>query len=836
MTLKGAASLALVSPMRGWVGPLDEAPDAVFAQRMLGDGVAIDPTGSTLHAPCAGRVISVHHTRHAVSLLAENGAEILIHIGLETVALGGVGFEVHVVDGQSVAAGDLLISFDLEVLASRATSLLTPIIVTNGDAFAIARRAQNRETEVGDWLMEIVAVADRVAEVAAGSAGEASAQFVVGLAHGLHARPAAAIANLAKQFDATVEMNFADKRGNAKSPIAIMALGLRHGDAANVVGRGIDAEAAVASLVALIQTGLSDEPTSVPPAVPIAPVSREAADGVLIGVSAAPGLAIGVAVRVDRRIAEVSSVGAGVEAEARSLTAALTAVRVRLEGFATTGSTEQRTIMAAHLALLEDPDIAAASAAAINAGASAGVAWRAALAPQIASLQALPDARMAARADDLLDLEYQVIAVLSGETKAAELPENAILLADDLLPSQLIAFDAARIAGICIARGGPTSHVAIIAAAMNVPAVVAVGPAVLAIADGTVLVLDGDAARLDVAPLPSVIDSARARLATRHERRSFALATAHDDCRMADGTRIEVFANLGGIGDARAAAAAGAEGCGLLRTELLFLDRTTPPSVDEQLAEYQAIATTLAGLPLIIRTLDVGGDKPVAYLDIPPEDNPALGLRGIRVGLWQPDLLRAQIRAILRVAPVGQCRIMLPMVASVSELTKVRVIVDAIRTELGITAPIELGVMIETPAAAVTADLLAGHADFFSIGTNDLAQYALAMDRGNPLLAPLIDGLHPAVLRLIEQAVHGAATADRPVGICGGLASDLVATPILLGLGITELSAVPAIIPELKALIRTLHPGACRELAGRALAQTSAENVRGLRVDWGTMP
>ena len=274
--------------------------------------------------------------------------------------------------------------------------------------------------------------------------------------------------------------------------------------------------------------------------------------------------------------------------------------------------------------------------------------------------------------------------------------------------------------------------------------------------------------------------------------------------------------------------AAGAEGCGLLRTELLFLDRDTPPDEAEQLALYQAIAERLEGRPLIIRTLDVGGDKPVRYLSIAPEENPALGLRGIRVGLHHPDLLETQLRAILRVSPPGQCRILLPMIASLDELLQVRALTDAAARAIGRIEPVQLGVMIETPAAAIAADLLAPAADFFAIGTNDLAQYTLAMDRGNPLVAPQVDALHPAVLRMIDCAARAGAAKGRPVGVCGGLASDLVAAPILVGLGVTELSAVPGMIPELKALLRTLTLADCRALAAEALRQTSAGSVRAL--------
>jgi phosphocarrier protein FPr/phosphocarrier protein len=291
--------------------------------------------------------------------------------------------------------------------------------------------------------------------------------------------------------------------------------------------------------------------------------------------------------------------------------------------------------------------------------------------------------------------------------------------------------------------------------------------------------------------------------------------------------RIEVFANLGaGADEAAQAVAQGAEGCGLLRTEFLFQERATPPSEDEQAAQYQTIAAALGGRPFIIRTFDIGGDKPVSYLPLPPEENPALGLRGVRAALWKPDLLRTQLAAILRVKPVGQCRIMVPMVTSVAELRAVRMMLDDIARERGVESRISLGVMVETPASAVTTDRLAAEADFFSIGTNDLTQYVLAMDRGNAQLASQIDALHPAVLRLIVQAAHGAK--GKMVAVCGGLAADRQAAPLLVGLGVTELSAPAAAIPGLKQIIREWRINDCRALAEKALQCDSAEEVRAL--------
>jgi len=437
---------------------------------------------------------------------------------------------------------------------------------------------------------------------------------------------------------------------------------------------------------------------------------------------------------------------------------------------------------------------------------------------------------MSERVDDLIDLESQVLLALSGEAPAAipQLPDRAILVADDLKPSQLVSLDAAKLAGICLAAGGPTSHVAILAAAMGVPALVALGQSVLSVEGGAWLVLDAEQGALTISPDQVALAAAAQTLTQRKQRQQSERAVAHVDCRTADGERIEVFANLGSIAEARVAVAHGAEGCGLLRTEFLFLERDAPPSEEEQLHQYQGIARALETRPLVIRTLDIGGDKPIPYLPLPAEENPALGLRGVRTSLWRPDLLRVQLRAILRVQPVEQCRVLLPMITDPAEIRAVRRMLDEVRRELGITSAVHVGAMIETPASAVIADRIAREVDFLSIGTNDLTQYTLAMDRGHAELAHRIDGLHPAVLNLISMAVHASHEHDKPVAVCGGLASEPAAVPILIGLGVRELSVVPTLVPQLKSLIRTVTVEACRSLAKRALEMDTAEAVRAL--------
>jgi phosphocarrier protein FPr/phosphocarrier protein len=388
-----------------------------------------------------------------------------------------------------------------------------------------------------------------------------------------------------------------------------------------------------------------------------------------------------------------------------------------------------------------------------------------------------------------------------------------------------MALGEAGLAGIATARGGTTSHVAIIAAGMGVPMLVSLGDALARVEPGTELVIEHGALR--IAPGAADVAAVRARIETGRARRQAALAHAVQPATTKDGARIEVFVNLGSAVDARAAVAEGAEGCGLLRTEFLFLDRATPPDEEEQLTAYQAIADALGNRPLIVRTLDIGADKPAPYLTIAAEENPALGLRGIRLQLALRDLLDTQLRALLRVEAQAPLKLMLPMVADRAELVAAREALARHAGDLGVAAP-ELGIMVETPAAALTAAALAAEADFFSIGSNDLSQYALARDRTNPAVAAGLDGLHPAVLRLIDETVRGGAVHGRWTGVCGGLAADPEAVPLLIGMGVTELSVPGAAVAETKALVRTLDLASCRAVAAQALAAPDAAAVRAL--------
>jgi phosphoenolpyruvate-protein phosphotransferase len=397
-----------------------------------------------------------------------------------------------------------------------------------------------------------------------------------------------------------------------------------------------------------------------------------------------------------------------------------------------------------------------------------------------------------------------------------------------LLPSELTSLDRKRLVAIVLSGGGATSHVAILAAAMEIPMLIGVGPALRDVAEGQMLIVDADHATLNAAPTKDALADAKSNVDERIARHAALRVAAAKESHSLDGSRIEVFANLGSVADAVTAVENGAEGCGLLRTEFLFIDRETAPTEDEQLEAYQSIANALGGRPLILRMMDVGGDKPLRYLPLPPEENPALGLRGVRAALLHADLMRAQLRAALRVRPTGIVRLLIPMVTEVSEIVAVRNVVDQLAIELQLQGRVALGAMVETPAAALTAATLIREVDFLSIGSNDLTQYTLAMDRGHSALARRTDALHPAVLQLIAAAAGAARAAGKLVAVCGGVAADSTAVPILLGLGIDELSVVPSTIPMLKRQIGGLRIAECRDLAERCLRLSSASEVRAL--------
>jgi phosphoenolpyruvate-protein phosphotransferase len=821
----------IIAPFDGWCAPLDEVPDEVFAGRILGDGLAIDPTSGIVLAPCEGEIVTLPESAHAVSIRSPDGLEVLIHIGIDTVRLGGNGFDARVKPGTRVRAGEELIRFDLDLVARGARSLMTPIVVTSEGAVLTNRRASGA-VRAGELLFQVdVSASSRApprASAAAESAVRAQRAIAVALPQGLHARPAALLARRAKGMATLITLRAHGRTTDARSVVGIMALGVRHGDELLIQAEGEEAPQAVAQMLeALVEAQRLDSAHAV--SVPAAPAAERAArPGEMVGICAVPGFAVGRATRIERREIEVTEQGRGKLHEQGELERARANVRLRLERVRNAGGAERREIIGAHLEFLDDPGLNDSANELIATGKSAGFAWRGATRQSIAALESLEDSRLRERADDLLDIEAHVLLALAGEARPMHqpLPEQAILLADDLLPSELTALDRRRLAGIALSGGGATSHVAILAAAMEIPMLIGVGEVLRKVPDGRTIILDADNRTLHDAPGADAVARARSMVAARLARSASLRAAAVEESRSLDGTRVEVFANLGSTADALSAVENGAEGCGLLRTEFLFIDRATAPTEDEQLTAYQSIADALGGRPLILRMMDVGGDKPLLYLPLPPEPNPALGMRGVRTALSHPDLMRTQLRAAMRVTPHGIVRLLIPMVTDVSEIVAVRKVIDDLAVELNFQGRISLGAMIETPAAALTAAALLREVDFLSIGSNDLTQYTLAMDRGHSDLARRTDALHPAVLQMMAAAASAGKAAGKLVAVCGGVAADHTAVPILLGFGVRELSVVPAAIPALKSWIRSLRIADCEKLAQSVLTVGSAAEVR----------
>jgi phosphocarrier protein FPr len=793
---------------------------------------------------------------HAVTIRTLGDLEVLLHIGLDTLKMRGEGFDAKVKAGDQVRTGDELIAFDLDKVATSAKSLLTQMVITNTDRISSLTPRTGLVTAGTDDVAEVTLVGDEgegAAEGAPAPAGRSVTSHAVILPNpeGLHARPAAVLANLAQKYESDIRLKRGNDQANAKSVMAIMGLEVLEGHKVQVIARGPDAGQAAEELAEALREGLGEEgvvpvseaeaTTSLAPAASTAPapaaarpVRRSGDPNVLVGVAASPGLGVGRVVRVFHEDIEVKENAADGHKERRLLNEALDRAMVQLDNLESRlrqdADADKAAIFGAHREILRDPDLLDIASSAIDKGKSAAFAWRRAYTTYADRLAGSRNELLAQRATDVRDVGQRVLEEVTGQRREKpELPEGTVLVAEDLTPSDTASLDRTRVVGFATVAGGASSHVAILARSLDIPAVAGIEPRALGIADGTLVILDGARGTLRV----NVTEDDVARIRRHQERlaarRAEELAHADEPAVTGDGHRVEVVANIGGLEDAQAAMAKGAEGVGLLRSEFVFLGRTKAPTEDEQAEVYTAIAKALTpGQPLVIRTLDVGGDKPLPYLPIAPEENPFLGERGIRVGLDRPEVLRTQVRAILRAARAGaKIQVMFPMIATIEEFRQAKRIVEEERADLGVDA-VPLGIMVEVPSVAVMAPQFAAEVDFFSVGTNDLTQYTLAMDRGHPRLAPQVDGLNPAVLGLIAQAVKAAHEAGRWVGVCGGMASDPHAVPILVGLGVDELSVSVPAVPAVKAQVRSLSLARCQQLAARALTRDSAAAVRAL--------
>ncbi|MBW4460291.1 MAG: phosphoenolpyruvate--protein phosphotransferase [Nodosilinea sp. WJT8-NPBG4] len=835
-------SLVLTAPLSGLVVPIETVPDPVFAQKMVGDGVSIDPTSQVLLAPCDGDILQIHSASHAVTVRTAEGIEILMHIGLDTVALKSEGFTARVKVGDRVKSGDILIEFDADYVALHARSLLTQIVVTNSDRVAEFKPASGMVNAARNSILELVLVGETTGSVQESGPTVTSEAIVIPNPVGLHARPAAVLAQLAKQYQSAIRLHRGSNSANVRSVVAIMGLEIGRGDTVTLEATGADAAAAIADLSTALRDGLGEEgaapvtvaAASVAQAEISAPAPRPKSDdpNIILGVAASPGVAVGNTYRQQRQALRVDETTDSPKDEHRKLDRAIDQAALEIESLRAKvhgqGDPSKAAIFAAHQELLADPELMDSATSTIDQGKSAAFAWQQTYTSQADQLARLKSELLAQRANDLRDVGDRVLRILTGvQAEALVLPANTILLAEDLTPSDMANLDPTRVVGFATVAGGATSHVAILARSMGIPAIAGIEPRILDLADGTSVILDGTKGRVRLNASVDELEQTQNRIVRQKAKQAKDLEHAFAPAITQDGQQIEVVANIGSQKDAEASLKVGGEGVGLLRTEFVFMEASSAPTEDEQEAIYAGILRVLGDRPMIIRTLDVGGDKPLPYLPMAHEENPFLGERGIRLGFDRPELMRTQFRAILKASTAGKARVMFPMIARMEELEMAKAVMEEERQKLGVP-PIEIGIMVEVPAAAVSAERFAEQVDFFSIGTNDLTQYTLAMDRGHPKLAPYVDALNPSVLRMIDLTVRGADKHGKWVGVCGGMAGDPQAVPILMGLGVKELSVSVPVIPAVKAQVRALSYSHCQELAQQALNLDSAAQVRDL--------
>ena len=495
---------------------------------------------------------------------------------------------------------------------------------------------------------------------------------------------------------------------------------------------------------------------------------------------------------------------------------------------------EEAAIFEAHMQIAQDPSLSDGIKSLVESSHTNVVAATAQTIESFANIfLGMEDAYMRERGADIKDIGDRLMRNLLGMNPRglSHISGEVILVAQDLAPSDTASLDKNVVKGIVTAAGGPTSHAAIMARTLEIPAVMGVGD-IESFVDGDKAVVLGTDGIVEMNPSDADWDEYTNQAAAFQEELKRLRESANLEATTTDGHHVELFGNIGKAKDAKNALTMGAQGIGLYRTEFLYMENDELPAEDVQFEEYKKVAQDMKGKPVIIRTMDIGGDKELKCLDLPSEMNPFLGYRAIRISLNRPDIFKVQLRALLRASAFGDIHIMYPMIASVEEVKQANAMLDECKEELTaegkeFNKDIKVGIMIEVPAAAIISPILAKYVDFFSIGTNDLCQYTLAVDRMNEAIGSLYQPLHPGVLRLIKHVIDASHEQGKFTGMCGELAGDPVATMILLGLGLDEFSMTASSIPLIKNILRSVSKAECEEVANKALTMDTAEEITG---------
>lgn len=663
-------------------------------------------------------------------------------------------------------------------------------------------------------------------------------------AAGIHARPASLIAEMATSFrDTTIHISNKDKTASAKSMAKLLTIGATHGSQLIISAKGTQAEYAVKTIADAINAGLdpvddeAEDHSSYTELHELPALTKPEGRVILTGAAASSGIAMAQAFTLKETTVVEEEKNSDTEGQKATLSSALIIAGQQLDSLhekMEQAASGEAAIFKAQKLLLQDEDIVSAATQKIEEGYSAVWAWTFSLNQQIEQLQASDCERIQARAADMKDLSARVVAILKNDAVAQTFPEVPfVLVARELTPSQTANLNGLPVKAICTELGGPNSHMAILSRALGIPAIVGVGSELLTSVNADEpMIVDPQSGSVILSPDAETAAEAEANIKHWGSMQEKENAARNEPAITKDNRRIDVVCNVAKPEEADSVLSSGGEGVGLLRTEFLFEASETEPSVDEQAAALQAFADKLGSKTLIVRTADIGGDKPVSWLNMPHEENPFLGVRGIRLSFKHEEMFRKQLKAIYQVALAQQqqgitsgIHIMFPMIAKLSEWRKARDIANEVREAMN--APVlPMGIMVEVPSVGLMASHFAKEVDFFSIGSNDLTQYTMAMDRMHPDLCDALDSYNPALLNLISMTVKAADAEGKWVGVCGNMAADPDLAKILIGLGVKELSVSPSNIAAVKHLVRNQSYQELQEKAQQALTLESPESVK----------
>ncbi|WP_119328859.1 phosphoenolpyruvate--protein phosphotransferase [Cysteiniphilum halobium] len=823
-------SLTLYAPVNGFIVELDQVPDPVFAQEMVGNGFAIEPLDQTIYAPVVGIVKNIATTKHAITIATESGYDVLIHFGLESVALNGQGIEVHVSLNDPVNTNTALLSFDLPLISKKIKSLITPVIITDYQKDNLPLKIKGRCT-AQTAVISLDHKLDRHGAITSPDTQDqifVTCSITINNPHGLHARPAALLAHTLKSFDATAVIYKDDASADVKSIVALLGLNVQYHDKITLTVSGQDAKKAADALESALINFADDHIAEAQKTFKTELDQAKIKGNQYFGISAAKGLVIGELQRINEEnfnYADTASNSTEIE-ELKRFALAKNKYEQQLSAQmrSHTHDKAKHAMLGAHLELLNDSNINDLMTQSLAQGKTAEYAWDQAILAAISILEKTQSTLIQERIADLKDIRKQVLYLLTNNTPTkTHYTKPTILIADEFSLSDILEANE-NVVGFISIKGGRTSHVAIIANNNNLPLLIQVDNSLFSHC-GQEIILNATDGYAVIDPDLDTITRYQAKITALNDTLTLMRTKATEPAITKDGHSIHCYMNIKSPKECLNFTQSGAEGIGLFRSEFIFYDRLAAPTEDEQLNIYNDVLNATNNMPIIIRTLDAGGDKQIDYLKMAHELNPFLGVRGIRLCLKHPEILRTQLRAIIRTQNPN-AHIMLPMITHIEEFRQVKTIYEEERLKLGINIKQPLGIMVEVPSVVFQAELFAKEVDFMSIGTNDLTQYLLAMDREHDVLAAEIDHLHPAVIQAINLANIAAQKHNTKLSICGLMAADQEALAILIGLGIKHLSMRSNMLAENKALIRGLNLTDCQQLAQHALTLESAKAVR----------